>query len=147
MKLYKLVYYAHAWWLAQKGTPLFDEDISAWPWGPVVRELYSDFNSAGRNPITTQRAARLVKTGQGPASYRLALPEPPDAEVMDFLKQIWEVHKPYTGISLSNATHMPGEPWTTVKDLHFGDLSSKPIIPNEVIRDAFQAKIANVNPS
>lgn len=146
MKLYKLVYYAQAWWLAQKDTPLFEEDVFAWPWGPVVKELYGDFRSAGRGQITTQRATQLVKSGQDILDFRIAEPDKPKGEVMDFLKQIWEIHKPYTGIALSNATHAPGEPWTIIKNLRGGDLSDKPLIPIEVIRDVFKAKLAGAGP-
>lgn len=141
MKLYKLVYYAQAWWLAQKDTPLFEEDIYAWPWGPVVKELYGDFKGAGRSPITSQRATHLVKTGPGFFDFQMAEPDKPKPEVMTFLKEIWDVHKPFTGIALSNATHAPGEPWTIVKAAHKEDLSDKPLIPVELIRDIFKAKI------
>lgn len=141
MKLYKLVYYAQAWWLAQKNIPLFEEDVYAWPWGPVVKELYGDFKSAGRSPITTQRATHLINTGTGFLNFRMAEPDKPSEDVMNFLKEIWEVHKPYTGIALSNATHAPGEPWTIVKEVNGGDLSDKPLIPVDLIRDVFKAKI------
>ncbi|WP_225027702.1 Panacea domain-containing protein [Xinfangfangia pollutisoli] len=141
MKLYKLVFYAQAWWLAQKDTPLFEEDVYAWPWGPVVREIYGDFKSAGRDPITHQRATTITKTGTSLLDFRISKPQPPNEEVMSFLKQTWDVHKPFTGIALSNATHAPGEPWTIIKDLHDGDLSDKPLIPVEVIRDVFKGKL------
>lgn len=141
MKLYKLVYYAQAWWLAHTGSPLFEEDVEAWPWGPVVRELYGQFRSAGRGPIQEQRATIVTKNGW--LDYTYQEPPRPEQNVMDFLKQIWEIHRPYTGISLSNATHAPGEPWTIVKDLHSDDLSSKPLIPLDLIRDVFRGKIGD----
>lgn len=141
MKLYKLVFYAQAWWLAQKDSSLFEEDVLAWPWGPVVKELYGDFKSSGRSPITHQRATTITKTGASVFDFRIAEPEKPNAEVMSFLKQIWDIHKPFTGIALSNATHAKGEPWTIIKDLHDGDLSDKPLIPVEVIRDVFKGKL------
>lgn len=39
--LQKLVYFAHAWSLAWDGQGLFDDDLEAWPDGPVERELYT----------------------------------------------------------------------------------------------------------
>lgn len=139
MKLYKLVYYAQAWWLAQKGYPLFDEDIEAWPWGPVVRALYSQFHTAGRDPIHTQRATVLQEAAAGGYGFTYVEPKKPEGEVMDFLKQVWEVHKPYTGVQLSNATHAPGEPWTIVKNVN-GDLGNKPLIPLHIIEQVFRGK-------
>ncbi|MDA0665038.1 MAG: DUF4065 domain-containing protein [Proteobacteria bacterium] len=43
LKLQKLLFYANAWYLALHDDSLFDEDIEAWPWGPVVRNIYIEF--------------------------------------------------------------------------------------------------------
>lgn len=58
LKLQKLVYYAQAWHLALKGTPLFDGKFEAWVHGPVSRALFARFapernlySSIGRNEI------------------------------------------------------------------------------------------------
>lgn len=138
MKLYKLVYYAQAWWLAHTGVPLFEEDIKAWPWGPVVSDLYGHFKSAGRQPIQEQRATVLTKSSGG---YTYAEPPQPDQRVMNFLRSVWETHKGFSGVALSNATHEKGEPWTIVNELHNENLSGKPLIPVELIRDVFKGKL------
>ena len=52
MKLQKLVYYAHGWYLGLTGRPLLDELIQAWSFGPVVRSLYNEFKEFGADPIT-----------------------------------------------------------------------------------------------
>jgi len=147
MKLYKLVYYAHAWWLAQKGDNLFEEDVHAWPWGPVVPSLYGAFKDAGRSAIKGLRATELVKTGGSIFDFRFREPEPPSDEVMNFLREVWAVHKDYSGVQLSNATHAHGEPWTIVREQYDGDLSAKPLIPNSIIMAVFQRKIADQNTS
>ena len=143
MKIQKLVYYAHAWWLAYKGEPLFDDDIQAWPWGPVVRDVYAEFRNCGRAPITTERMTELVRipdTGK----FRVEEPQRPSQEVREFLASVWKSHKALSGIQLSNATHAPGEPWTIVKE-QYGSLEEKPRIPNELIREVFKAKIPKVD--
>jgi uncharacterized phage-associated protein len=147
MKLYKLVYYAQAWWLAHTSAPLFEEDVHAWPWGPVVPELYGHFKSAGRDPIQQQRATTIKKTGTGFLEYTFVEPEKPSQPILGFLKQVWDIHKSYSGVALSNATHADGEPWTIVKDLHSGDLSSKPLIPIDVIKDVFKRKLSAGQPA
>jgi uncharacterized phage-associated protein len=139
MKLQKLVYYAHSWWLAYKNEPLFDDDIEAWPWGPVVRNLYGEFKDCGRAPIVRERATELIKTGNG--GFKFQAPPPPKAEAIAFLGSVWASHKSLTGIQLSNSTHAEGEPWTIVKN-QYGSLEGKPRIPNELIRDVFKAKKA-----
>jgi len=40
MKLQKLVYYSQAWSLVWDEEPLFNEEIQAWSYGPVVPSLY-----------------------------------------------------------------------------------------------------------
>ena len=67
-------------------------------------------------------------------------PRPTDEKVRQFIASVWESHKKFSGVQLSNATHAPGEPWTIIKD-KYGTLDAKPRIPNEVIRDVFKAKL------
>lgn len=140
MKLQKLIYYAHAWWLAEKGHALFEDDVEAWPWGPVVRDVYLAFKDCGRAPIRDKRATELVRTGDGKFDYVVVRPDSPPDEVKDFLREVWDVHKRYSGVQLSNATHAVGEPWTVVKE-QVGDLSGQPRIPNALIRDVFRSKL------
>ena len=40
MKLQKMLYYQQGFHLAYFGTPLFDKDIEAWMFGPVVPSVY-----------------------------------------------------------------------------------------------------------
>ncbi|RFZ81516.1 DUF4065 domain-containing protein [Shinella sp. WSJ-2] len=143
MKLQKLVFYAHAWWLAHTGQPLFGDDIEAWPWGPVVGDIYGNFKEFARSPIQGKKARVLTRSENGPF-MKFELPDPPDTEVLSFLKNVWETHKGMSGVQLSNATHAPGEPWTIVKE-SYGTLDSKPRIPNTLIRDVFRSKLANTN--
>lgn len=39
VQLHKLVYYSQAWNMVWNGPALFDEEIEAWKWGPVVPSL------------------------------------------------------------------------------------------------------------
>lgn len=139
MKLQKLLFYSHAWWLAYTDTPLFGDDVEAWPWGPVVRNVYADFRDFGREPISGRRGTELVLGPNG--AYVIAEPPPPSPQIVDFLRKVWETHKGLTGVQLSNSTHAPGEPWTIVKE-RYASLDLKPRIPNAVIRDVFRKKIA-----
>jgi uncharacterized phage-associated protein len=139
MKLQKLVFYAHAWHLAHKGTPLFEEDVEAWPWGPVVRPIYFQTKDFGRGPITS-RLNELQFDPASPLKSRFVDTDVTDEETRAFLTRVWDVHKPYTGIQLSNSTHAPGEPWTIIHQ-QYGSLESKPIIPNDLIAAIFKDKL------
>lgn len=51
LKLQKLLYFVQAYFLVTKNEPCFPDEIEAWPWGPVVRKAYFEFNSYGANNI------------------------------------------------------------------------------------------------
>ena len=140
MKLQKLLFYTHGYNLAMREAPLFEEDFQAWPWGPVVRDIYFQTREFGRQAIT-KRLQEIKRTGSGPLDYHFITPpgvEDPATRV--FVKSAWEAYKGYSGIQLSNATHAPGEPWTIVRD-QYGTLDHKPNIPNDLIADVFKKKL------
>ena len=142
MKLQKLIYYAHAWHLAIEDKPLIDENIEAWSWGPVVRSIYLNFKEFGRHPIENDRATHLRIEGDNPHNVKFVeeTPSLEDEEKEAFVSLIWRVHKDYSGVQLSNSTHGKGEPWTITKE-KYGDLEDKPIIPNDLIKAIFKAKM------
>lgn len=45
LKLQKLVYYAQAWSLVFRSQPLFDRDIEAWVSGPIVRDVWNEYQA------------------------------------------------------------------------------------------------------
>jgi uncharacterized phage-associated protein len=52
LKLQKLLYYAQAWYMVKHGgKKLFSDDIEAWKFGPVIRDVYDLYKSYSRNPI------------------------------------------------------------------------------------------------
>ena len=51
MKLQKLLYFAQGFSYAINGKPLFDENIKAWPHGPVVPVIYHTYKVLHANPI------------------------------------------------------------------------------------------------
>jgi len=51
MKLQKLLYYAKAWCLALADTPLFSQEIEAWKYGPVIRDVYAKYKIYGCNSL------------------------------------------------------------------------------------------------
>lgn len=51
LKLQKILYYIQGKHLALYRKPLFPEDIEAWAYGPVVREVYIKYVSCGALPL------------------------------------------------------------------------------------------------
>jgi uncharacterized phage-associated protein len=58
LSLNKIIYFLHAGYLLEHGTPLVTAKIEAWDHGPVFREIYHQFKRLGREPISG-RATRL----------------------------------------------------------------------------------------
>jgi len=55
LKLQKLLYYAQGLHLAiYRGAPLFEEQLLAWNYGPVVECVYSRFKEYGPNSLRCQ---------------------------------------------------------------------------------------------
>lgn len=129
MKLQKLIFFAHGWYLALTGKPLIEEPVQAWQYGPVIPEVYKSFKG---NDIITSHAERI--------------PELPYGEehkfVREVLQRVWQLYKPYTAIELSNMTHMPGSPWDkTVEPFKSnGTMPLRLEIPNDLIRNYFVDK-------
>lgn len=51
LKIQKLLYYAQAWYLVNYGRRLFDDDIEAWDFGPVIRPIYRKWKKFDSKPI------------------------------------------------------------------------------------------------
>lgn len=142
MKLQKLLFYAHGWYLGMEGKPLLEENFCAWPWGPVIGGIYSQTRKYGRGPVT-ERIYELRKTGDNPLDFNFHTPEGVHEDLKTYIKQIWDVHKIYTGIQLSNSTHAQGEPWSIMK-AHYRTLGRKPTIPNALIESVFKGKLHEI---
>jgi uncharacterized phage-associated protein len=147
MHIQKLVYYAHAWYLAldDQGRPLINEPIEAWRHGPVIRSLYREFAGFGNRPVT-RNAVEL-------SSAELELVEPTiererESSQLDeklakaVLDRVWEVYKAYSAVQLSNMSHGQDEPWKQISDRFMGRIPRGIHIPNELIRECFQKKLA-----
>ncbi len=105
LRLQKLVYIAHGWHLAIHGTPLIEEAVEAWKYGPVIPSLYRQFRRYGNGPITENGAV-----------IRRGAPSVPgvkygDTEVRSLLDRVWEAYRHYSGVQLSNLTHETDTPW------------------------------------
>ncbi|WP_277983960.1 Panacea domain-containing protein [Sphingomonas faeni] len=135
MKLQKLLFYSHAWHLAYDQGALFENDIEAWPWGPVVRDVYVQTRDYGRGPVTS----KLWEFGREGDAFNVIVPNGVSDALKPFIRSVWDSLKGYTGIQLSNSTHAPGEPWTIIAEKV--GTGSKPIIPNELIAEVFKRKL------
>ena len=124
LKLQKLAYLAHGWYLVFFGKPLLSNKIEAWRYGPVVPQLYGEFKEFGASTIT-----RRAQDGD---TSLLA----PDAKRL--IEAVWNKYKMFSATQLSALTHEPGSAW------HLTIKNSSPIdnltIADALIADEFQRR-------
>jgi uncharacterized phage-associated protein len=90
LRLQKLLYYCQGWSLALLGRPLFRQPLQAWARGPVVPEVYAQFQGH-RDGITPERAG-------GPAA-------PLPATEAALVEMVWREYAGYTPGQLVQMTH------------------------------------------
>jgi uncharacterized phage-associated protein len=124
MKLQKLVYFAHGYFLAIADCPLLNERVEAWQYGPVIRSIYKQFRQFGNLPISG------ISGMQGPSidSYSDKEKNALATQVLDI---VWDIYGGLTGIQLANLTHQPDTPWCVVRN------QEKAYISDELIKNFF----------
>ena len=126
MKVQKLVYVAHGFNLAFLDRPLIQEQVEAWPYGPVVKSLYNAFKRYRSDAITEEAAV----FGSVPTI---------DSGTNSLLEQVWTKYGYRTSIELSMMTHEPGYAWDVARQGWDLALSS-PTISQDLIRDEFRRR-------
>lgn len=95
-KLQKLVYYAYSWTLVMfnekkdnLSVKLFEEELEAWVHGPVVRELYFEYNKYGYREIS-----------------KTLLEQPKfEEDIESVLEQVWSMYGAFNANQLESLTH------------------------------------------
>lgn len=95
MKLQKMLYYQQGFHLAYFNEPLFEEDIEAWMYGPVVPSVYNQYKSNGNKGIS-------------PIAKEIKLEDKEEA----LFNEVFQTYSVFSAAGLMNMTH--GEkPWKT----------------------------------
>ncbi len=94
MKLQKMLYYEQGFHLAVFGTPLFEEDIEAWMYGPVVPAVYEVYKDYGYNGIDPGKVEEVSLSDREQALF----------------DEVYKVYGAYSAIGLMNMTHRES-PW------------------------------------
>lgn len=96
LKLQKLLYYEQGFHLAYFGSPLFDESIEAWQYGPVVPDVYNHFKGYGKNVIEPEECNTQIT----------------DKEECALFDEVYSVYGKYSAFGLMNMTHSE-TPWAS----------------------------------
>jgi uncharacterized phage-associated protein len=135
MKLLKLIYLAHGWFLAFYNKPLINEKVQAWQYGPVVEEIYQAFKNFGMRPIDQTIEELVIDKGKVRLeNYKHKF----DDQTQQLLDNVWRVYKPNTGIELSNWSHTVGSPWDKAWNEQGGYKYRNFAIDNNLIEQYFK---------
>lgn len=99
LKLQKMLYYMQGFHLAYFGTPLFEDDIVAWQYGPVIPSVYANFKSFGKGNISLPEDENIIKLT-------------PDEESL--FAEVYEVYGQFSAVKLMEMTHNES-PWETTE--------------------------------
>ena len=126
MKLQKLCYMAQGWSLALRDQSLFSEDFEAWKNGPVCYDLF-----------TRHRGLYSV------SSWRPGDPNNLKKNERVVLDAVLRNYGALSGLQLSERTHKPGTPWSSVRDAArvSGGQASNETIPKDLIKRSFKRSL------
>lgn len=128
-KLQKLLYYAQAWYLVQKGEKLYEDDIEAWVHGPTIPHMYRQYKKYGYQPITGENIEldSIKITG----------------DVRDFLDNIWKLYGNYDADYLELLTHQE-DPWILAREGVSSGIASKRVIDTNLMKDFYSKLLERV---
>lgn len=133
LKMQKLVYFAHGWYLAITGRPLLSEPIQAWQYGPVIPTLYRQFKEWGADPIRFP----ATKEVPGKGTIRPKLDDEGSPEEVEtarkVIERVWKQYGRLSAAKLTALTHSENTPWARLPDKE----EPGTVIPDEDIRDYF----------
>lgn len=115
LKLIKLAYICHGYFLAIKEKPLFDDPVEAWQYGPVIRDIYFAVKHFKGSPIS----ARIFD------GVNENIPE----HAKEVIATVMKLYGGMSAMQLSTITHREGTPWSDTQKKLF----KNKVIPNELI--------------
>lgn len=145
MKLQKLVFFAHGWYLAFHGKPLIRDRIEAWEFGPVIPTVFHLFKRFGMKPVPQHvRVARWWEYMPWSAQISAARlpPRSEHEEVHKLLDQIWEEYGQYSADQLAGIANREGAPWWVIINKWRADGNKGKVrdllIPDEALKEFFE---------
>lgn len=135
MTLLKVMYFAHAWYLAKHNSPLIGQPFEAWKYGPVSRVVYDQYKTLGKDEIKTKAISfNIAANAFIETSYDF------DKETINFLEEMFDYYTQFHAFKLSDLTHEEGSPW----DLIWREAEKRAVpgmvIPNDLIRAWFNER-------
>ena len=135
MTLLKVLYFAHAWYLAKEDKPLIAQPFEAWDYGPVNRVVYDQFKTLGKSHISTRAVSFDVNKGEFcTTAYSF------DHDTEKLLNDVFDYYSQFHAFTLSDLTHEKGSPWDVIWTAAAKRAVPGMYIPNELIAAWFKRR-------
>ena len=135
MKIQKLIYLAHGYYLVETGKPMLDELFEAWKFGPVLPSLYHSCKHLGSSNLERFLVDNVVGT-----KSKNSAPLVTDIRANDIIDFVWKEYGAEAAIKLSAWTHVRGGPWDKVTDGGRNIIRNQDI-PNDYIAEYFRENL------
>lgn len=134
MKLQKLVYLIHAYWLQENDDRIVSADPQVWQFGPVFGGLYHRLKDNRTNLINEP----VPDYGDETAVV------PDEEAVSSLVDRVLAKYGNKTGGELSDLTHKPGSPWHTMAKKYEFRVPQGLAIPEDIIRSHYRTEISQL---
>ena len=124
----KLVFFSHGWNLGILETPLINEDVEAWKYGPIIPSIYYAFKKYVQKKVVPEE---YFSTDQNKNIDDLFTTD--NKKIMD---AVINVYAKKSGAELIAITHEHGSPWQR----HYIEDRRDIKIPTESIKDYYAGK-------
>ncbi len=139
LKLVKMMYIAQGLSLAFFDEPLFDSEIEAWRYGPVIPPIYHEFKHFRDQPITEKSVD--FRNGFGAFNCEGAFePKLDNENKKKVVKLTWMWYKDISAPRLVELTHSEGTPWKLTYVA-----GENRIIDEELIRKYYKKFLRNMD--
>ncbi len=131
IKINKLVYVSLGFSLGMEDFVLFNEDVEAWKFGPVIPSVYHHFKNY---------KDRIIKKTLDTDNNGRPIPQVEDKENLGILKGVWAIYNGKNSRELVELTHQEGTPWWA----YYIESVKHRIISRDTIRRYYKAIIEDV---
>lgn len=136
LKLQKMIYFVYADYLLKTGKRLFEDDIKALQYGPVVPAVYEHYKENGRSEIQLDEIEITSTKISKPMVTAKMLQSDDGVRILDSIESTLKKLGHKTAGQLVNITHAKGTPWDNT--------SSYYVITDEMIKKYHPIEIFHI---
>lgn len=126
LKVQKMLYFLHGWYLAIAGESLIDGGFEKWQYGPVSPSVYESLKGYRGQPVNDYIKDWDSEKNAESIFFVNVKSKP---QFVEILEAVWEKYSPLTAAQLSTLTHLRDTPWSLTEN--------RAVIDDELIRRHF----------